>query len=309
MKKGIKVFLVFLTILLGATFVFSGYSKLYPIELFEFNFVDLGIANWTVAPIIARLLIAMEFVLGLLLILNFELRRVTFRATIGLLTFFTVYLMVAIIKDGNKGNCGCFGTYLQMTPLQSILKNIGLIALTIVLYKFHEGYNWKRKKIVWLLSLSVSIVLPFILNPISLEASSHFDDGAKNFHLPLESLYNDSKNEAPPIDLKKGKHVIAFLSLTCPHCKIAAFKLQILKKQHPEWSIYFIFNGETSDIQKFHADTRSENIPFSMFLGETFVKLSGPYLPAIYLVENSIVKKKYTYLTIDEKELATYLKK
>ena len=113
-----------LRVLLGLVFILSGYLKLYPIESFELNFIDLGVGNWYTAPFIARLLIASEFFLGLMLVFNQSLKKFTLKATIALLLFFTAYLGIQIIREGNTGNCGCFGTYLQMTPLESILKNI-----------------------------------------------------------------------------------------------------------------------------------------------------------------------------------------
>ena len=58
---------------LGLIFIYSGYTKLYPvIETFEFTFIDIGVANWYTAPLIARLLIGLEFFIGLLLILKIK---------------------------------------------------------------------------------------------------------------------------------------------------------------------------------------------------------------------------------------------
>ena len=103
---------------MGAIFIFSGYTKLYPIEPFEFTFVDLGF-NWQIAPFVARLMIAIEFLIGILLVLNVNLRKFSYKLGIGILVFFCVYLILLMAILGNKGNCGCFGTYLQMTPLQA----------------------------------------------------------------------------------------------------------------------------------------------------------------------------------------------
>ncbi|MBK7816218.1 MAG: DoxX family membrane protein [Sphingobacteriaceae bacterium] len=80
--------MMLLSIALGAIFIYSGWSKLDPvIETFEFTFVDLGIGNWYTAPIIARLLIGLEFLIGFLLIINYDLRKFTLPLTIGLLIF------------------------------------------------------------------------------------------------------------------------------------------------------------------------------------------------------------------------------
>src|SRR5690554_1640604 len=114
-KKGV---LVFLCILMGAVFIFSGYTKLYPIEPFEYTFVDIGMAGWQLAPFVARLLIGLEFLIGVLLVFNLHLRKIIYKTGIALLLFFSVYLVLLIFFTGNKGNCGCFGSHLEMTPLQ-----------------------------------------------------------------------------------------------------------------------------------------------------------------------------------------------
>ena len=89
---------ILLSLSLGLVFLYSGYTKLLPvIETFEFTFVDIGVANWYTAPVIARLMIAFEFLIGILLILNYNLKRFTIPLTIGVLVFFIVYLMVIVI--------------------------------------------------------------------------------------------------------------------------------------------------------------------------------------------------------------------
>src|SRR5450432_1249526 len=109
--KWVKIIIAALiSIGLGLIFLYSGYSKLTPvIETFEFTFVDVGIANWYTAPVIARLLIGLEFFLGFLLIINYNLRKFVLPFTINLLLFFIIYLLIQIAGNGNTGNCGCFG--------------------------------------------------------------------------------------------------------------------------------------------------------------------------------------------------------
>ena len=41
-----KIIIAISSILLGLTFLFSAYIKLFPIELFEFSFIEIKVANW-----------------------------------------------------------------------------------------------------------------------------------------------------------------------------------------------------------------------------------------------------------------------
>jgi thiol-disulfide isomerase/thioredoxin len=51
-----------------------------------------------------------------------------------MLVVFVVELLLEIIYSGNKGNCGCFGTLIEMTPLEALLKNVFSIGLLFLYY-------------------------------------------------------------------------------------------------------------------------------------------------------------------------------
>src|SRR5436305_2502938 len=100
-----KKFLIYsLRILVGGTFLLSAWLKLFPIEAFELNFIDLGIANWVTAPFIARLLISTEFFLGLMILIGVALKKFTLPATFALLAIFSLYLLVQLVMVGDKGD-------------------------------------------------------------------------------------------------------------------------------------------------------------------------------------------------------------
>ena len=84
-------------ILLGLIFIASGLLKLFPIEPFELNFIDLGIANWFTAPIIARGLIGFELLLGAFLIFDLAMKKFTIKATYGILIFFYALFILSAL--------------------------------------------------------------------------------------------------------------------------------------------------------------------------------------------------------------------
>ena len=99
----------------------------------------------------------------------------------------------------------------------------------MLLYKFHTGWGFGKfsKALYIALSLS-SIALPFILNPIELSyAEAYLNKPKNNYTLELDSLYKSIKTDTSSKNLSKGKHIIAFMSLTCPHCRIASLLRQI----------------------------------------------------------------------------------
>lgn len=296
---------------LGFIFMYSAYTKLWPlIETFEFSFVDIGIANWYTAPIIARLFIALEIFTGLLLIAGYNLRRFTLPFTIALLVLFVIYLLFMIMSSGNGGNCGCFGEHHYMSPLMAIVKNVVMIVMALATGYLMQG--WKSTYAALILSLVglSAIVVPFIINPVEYTYTSNNVNEAVNYRLDMEPLYNpddSSKCEVPGVELRKGKHVLALLSLTCSHCRVAAKKFRLIKKNNPELPIYFILNGDTANYRPFINDTKANNIPSSFCLGRTFIKLASMQLPRIYYLDNSTVVKKVDYFELNQYNIENWV--
>ena len=298
-----------LCILLGAVFIFSGYTKLYPIEPFEYTFVDIGVVNWQLAPFVSRLMIGLEFLIGMLLIFHVNLKKFTYKLGIAILLIFCIYLILLIFYSGNKGNCGCFGSAIVMTPLQALIKNIIMLVLFAILYKYHSGWELKDKKKYFLaLAILIAFALPFILNPVEMDYSeAYLNKPENNFKLELDSLYSSAQPPAPPHSLSKGKHIIAFMSLTCKHCRIAANKMRVIHHRNPEIPFYFVLNGEDKYLKPFYEHTHTEDIPHCMLLGRNFVFLAGTSLPTIFLVNNSIVEHEIDYMDMDQEEIERWL--
>jgi uncharacterized membrane protein YphA (DoxX/SURF4 family) len=295
-----------LSVLLGAVFLFSGIVKLFPVDFFESDLYTTGFVPWILTPLLARIIIGIELMAGIFLIFNLHFNKKLYLFCGLLLLIFTTQLLIQMLLHGNQGDCGCFGRVLPMTPAQGILKNIALAGILIILYNFNEiSLKLKRPYLFFLIPAAISIAVPFITAPILI--SSH-QPGMTGTPLPLDLLYNSEKNKAPESDLRKGKWVIAYFSLTCPHCKIAANKLQAIKNAYPEIPVYMVLNGDTEKLEPFLKETRSEKVPHSMFTGaDDFVKMSTTSLPAIFLVNNSVIENRLDYVELSPSVVREWL--
>ena len=312
-----KILLTLLCVLMGAVFVFSGYTKAgvgfpysSPIEPFEYTFVDLGFINWQVAPFIARLMIGAEFLIGVLLILNLNLRKTTYKLGIGILLVFCIYLILLITIVGNKGNCGCFGSVITMTPLQALVKNGVMLILFFILYKFHKGWEL-NKKYSYLITViyAGALMAPFVLNRVALDYSeAYLNKPEDNYKIELDSLYKSATLTIPPQTLSQGKHIIAFMSMTCPHCRIAAKKIRIMHERNSQIPFYFVLNGTDEKLKPFFDDTHTDSIPHCILNGRNFVYLAGLSMPRIYLINNSVVEHDVDYIDLDQEEVEKWLK-
>jgi uncharacterized membrane protein YphA (DoxX/SURF4 family) len=297
-----------LLILLSAIFLFSGISKLYSFHRFAWNIMDSGISNMSFAYILARLFIGFELLLGAFLLAHIFLRQFTYPAIIGLLILFTIYLLFLLLRQGNKVDCGCFGEELKMTPLVGILKNLLMIGVTISLFYLYPARPYRNSEWISVLIGMSAIVMPFLFYPMSADSKPE----VVNEPIDLSPLYHskESRNIPPSVDLSTGKHIVAFMSLTCSHCKKAAFLLQVIHRKNPDFPIYMVLNGHPDFLKDFFDETHSFHVPHTLFKGsEEFLSMAGSGVPAIYWINNSVIERKSTYYQLDPKTIQAWLRK
>lgn len=281
-----------LRILLGSVFVFSAITKLFPIEIFELNFVYSGFISWALAPWFARILISIELMLGISLILNVKPRAFTIPASLILLVFFTFYLSYSLAVDGNEGNCGCFGTLLPMTPIESIIKNFVMIGLLIFVYKKHE-IRQIPKFLKWtpLFSFVVSFVILLIVLPVTFNAEAPQQEVLnKKANFLNYSDFNGAKNT----DLKKGKHIVTFFSIGCDHCKEVAMKIGIINKKYGLPPVHYFLWGRKENLDEFFNDTKTR-FPYKILDNKEFFSICGQAVPHVLVLDNGIIKAEWYY--------------
>ena len=137
-EKMIKSITLIARLLLGVVFVFSGFVKAidplgttYKIEDYLFAFGDFFITFLPLAQTLAILLIAVEFTLGVCLLLNVRPKLVawiTF-AFYCVMTPLTLYIAVT----NPISDCGCFGEVLVISNTQTFVKNVILLSCAIFL--------------------------------------------------------------------------------------------------------------------------------------------------------------------------------
>ena len=298
-----------LLVALSAVFFYSAYSKIYSenaFDNFQWSFLDLGISSIVASGIIARMMIGMELLLGLLLLFHVYLRKFTYPAVIGILTIFVVYLLVVLLKQGNSGNCGCFGDKLAMKPLTAIWKNLIMIAVTIALWYLYPIKPYKFQEYVLMVLALAAFTTPFLLN--NLYTGTAPEKVGKPINLELLYKYEP----APTTELRTGKHIIAFMSLTCPHCKKAAYLLQIIHHEHPDLPIMMVLDGSEPFKKPFFDETHAQDVPYFFYHHiPEFTEMAGSGVPAILWVNNSVVEYKsiYAYYQLDPKYMQDWLKK
>lgn len=307
-KKGASFYIkrslgLLLLLCMAAVFFYSAGTKLYSIESFEWTFMDMGIRSYSFAVIAARLFIALELGIGLLLIGHVYLKKFTYPLTIGVLAFFSIYLTILIILKGDAGNCQCFGDELQMTPSQAIIKNVIMIAVTVLLMYIYPVKPYKGQMYIASLLVMGALVASIVAVPINIGNKPQ----ALGEPFALETLYKGDR--VPKTNLREGKHIICVMSLTCPHCRKAASFFRILKEQHPNYPVYFILVGHKDHLNDFYKETKATNITYyHLQKSGVLTEMGITSVPAIFWVNDGIAEYKGNYLQLDPVVIDKWLK-
>jgi len=265
---------VLLSVLVGAVFIFSAYAKTLPIDDFTNTIFNRIPVSWKIASWASRFFIGVEASIGVLLLFHIYGRaKWILWMSLLMLVVFSGYLVGLWFTEGNDVDCGCMGKVVAMTPLWSLVKNAALIGIVFLLIKKDRNQNKQHLHLASIITCIIFTALPFILYPNK---------------LPLSIMY-EGKNSAATIqdDLREGKHIVAFMSLTCPHCKAAAARLESLKQENSELPVHLVFMDHAdrdSLLQQFVKQTGIEAVPYDFLEGEKFNRLAGEYVPALFLM-------------------------
>ncbi|MCL2290402.1 MAG: DoxX family protein [Bacteroidetes bacterium] len=280
-----KITIAILRTFLGLTFIASAILKLFPIEAFDARIIETSpFLGWTFSMVIARLIIACELALGIFIVAGLWLRRVVYPLTLAMLGFFTCIVIYSLIRFGNEPNCGCFGELLPFSNIESLIKNIVFIAITIFLY-----YNAKEHSLkywwIGIIVLGLSIFTIFMMHKIPLFL------GEIELKEPFFSGYVDSENyQIEETDLYE-KHLAVFLTTTCPKCKDMVRNMETLNRIYPLQNVYYFICEDSIGTTAQLFDNKEISFPYKTIPKDTFYTyLPAPYLPFIGLVDSG----KYT---------------
>jgi hypothetical protein len=195
-----------------------------------------------------------------------------------------------------------------MSPSSSLIKNAIITIAILILLKFHNGVNFNKQTFITSIVLVGSIAYLFYYLPFPDTQPQWLKKG--KFQLDLSLFYIPGKSDAPKIDLRKGKHVIAFFSLTCPHCRMAAYKMHIMKERNPSLPLFMVLGGkDTTYLQEFWDKTNAKNIPYTRLPKEEFTNMVGFSWPVIYFVNNSWVEGQTNYVEMNQTAIEDWLHK
>lgn len=143
-----KIFAQISRILLGITFIFSGFVKgidpwgsAYKFTDY-FNAMGLEWMIWSAFPL-GILLAFGEFAIGIAFLFNWWMKIFSWLGLLFMIFFTPLTLWIAIKNPVT--DCGCFGDALVISNWETFYKNLFLIAFAIIAVKYREWFSEKVK--------------------------------------------------------------------------------------------------------------------------------------------------------------------
>jgi len=133
-------------ILLGATFIFSGFVKGIDPWGSAYKFIDYFNAMgmewllWAAFPLGVFLAFA-EFAIGVALLFNVFIRLFSWLAFLFMAFFLPLTLWIAIKNPVT--DCGCFGDALVISNWETFYKNVVLMIFAIIVVVYRKNMDWK----------------------------------------------------------------------------------------------------------------------------------------------------------------------
>ena len=270
MKK-ISFFLILSKIVLGLTFLFSGFVKSVDVYGTTFKIVDYFHAFHLdifqpLSKLLAFGIVGFEFLLGILIIIGIYAKVVS-KLVISIV-FFMMLLTLYIALFNNVEDCGCFGDVLILSNWATFFKNIVLLIFAFIFVIYHRLviplFSIKIRKYVLRYSfiyISGILLYSYIYEPLFDFRPYHV--GAKL--MPFDSINKKNKDQVSLIYRKDGEEKV-FTPETAPW-------------QNGEWTyVETRINSLNIENTKSIADFSIQNIKFDKENKPTIIDITDKVL-------------------------------
>ncbi len=298
---------------IGSVFIIAAILKLFSIDEFEIYIFSYNILTFLATTFVSRIIIAGEFILGAFLILKiyYDFTKKTILSILVLFTFFLTYTVIF----RNDDNCHCFGEFIELNPLESIVKNIVIIALLAATNM--KGLHDKKKRNQRALSILIaacSLLAVFVVSPpdsiykmiystdkevSSIDLYESFDEVVKIDFNEDEIVFDSTSY----FNLNEGEQLIAIVSSGCKYCKLGLKKLSlIMKKENVNIDNVNVFIwGSPEGIVNFRKETLTEDYSYWHIMPGKAIDVAYGRFPIFVWLEDKKIVNTGDFRDIDDK--------
>ena len=279
-------------VLPGILFLFSATAKFIGIDAFEIYLFSFGWFSLGTSFLLARLVIAAEYTLGLLLVANL-CPKAAWTGAVAMLAGFTLFL-TWLALTGNRENCNCFGELVNLNPVQSIAKNAVMLALLLPA-RTVRPFACRHKGLWITLMAVVPLAAVLIASPPDNWRYSSYD---RKEPVNAQALQEALETGILPATLAEGDHVVCFYSLRCRFCKLSARKLVHLRErgEFSQAPLVAVFGrGEDTDTSGFLAETGITFDEVYFIEPSDFLRITNGAFPVILVLHDTTVVSASNY--------------
>ena len=293
---------------IGSMFIIAAILKLITIDEFEIYIYSFNIFSFFVTTILSRLLITGEFVLGVFMIFKI-CYRFTWKTILIVQTLFTLFLLyVLVFRD--DGNCHCFGDLIELSPTQSILKNILIIGALF----FLKPRNTETEKLKSLNSQILrfsdsqilkivpilSLILVLIISPPDSIYRMIYSTEKEISTIDLEESFDEvnrigsgEENENGSFSIGDKRRMLVIVSSGCKYCRLGVKKLSMIMKRegYNTDDVDIFIWGSPDGINDFRKETMTEDYRYWHILPNKAIDITYGRFPVfIWFDKKEIVK-------------------
>lgn len=322
--KAKEVIFSIIRILVGLFFIATAVLKILSIKEFELYIYSYGLFNYTLCTLAARCLIAFELCAGLCLVLKWCYKFAWWLVQISLVAF-TIFLIFAQIRG--DANCHCLGDFVELNPLQSMVKNIAIM-LILIFVRNLESWKFKYGAVIKPIVIIVVALVPFIVTPPELLYSKLYSTSRDINTVTLENSMNDSSfvycypkiypdynfdtttyvAETKDFVLE-GKNVVVLAHAGCKYCKQGIKRMAMFFKENKldrDRCKILIFGGP-ENVYDFISETNGFGFEYREISPITSIEICDGKFPTFMLMQNDSLLKSFDLWGLEENTIVDFL--
>ena len=297
---------------IGSMFIIAAILKLISIDEFELYIYSFDILDFLITTLFSRLLIAGELFLGLLLVFKM-CYKFTWRATLSVQIVFTLFLAY-VLAFRNDSNCHCFGELVELSPLESIIKNVVIIGALFFIkttrlqdYKTTSVFVGLRRVL-----LIAAVIIPFVVTPMDsvykMIYSSEKEISTVDFYETLDKVVkmdfvdNDIVFDSTAQIKMDGKQMVVIVSSGCKYCRLGVKKLSMMMRKNDIKSdnVKIFIWGSREGILNFKDETLTDDFSYWHIMPHEAVDITLGRFPTFIILEEKEIVNISDFRDIDE---------
>ena len=295
---------------IGSMFIIAAILKLISIDEFELYIYSFEFFNFLLTTLFSRMLIAGELIVGLMLIFKMKY-KLTWWTILTVQIIFTLFLIYVMVFR-NDDNCHCFGELVELSPLESIVKNIVVIGGLFFIKTQRRRDAETQSKFVKKILLAAAVIIPFVVTPMDsvykMIYSSEKEISTVDFYETLDKVVkmdfveNDIVFDSVSAFETKGDRIVAVVSSGCKYCRLGVKKLSLIMKNNditPDNVNVFIW-GSREGILDFREETMTETCSYWHIMPHEAVDIALGRFPTFIILKEKEIVNISDFRDIDE---------